>query len=175
MIADVEVITWLIPPPTQESAYHTRIHKAVNKSSRKIVAAEGGFAIHSQFGPAESERRFPKLSKLSEGQAGRYQTANCALGVSKQGVSGIVDLASSGAGTVQDVDANSNIMVPRTVIPMVMSDLRRGETWLSTRVYAVPFNEKVGLETKGWLAGWRECEMGIGGMEGVRKEYPFIG
>ena len=169
------MITWLIPPPKQESAYHTRIHKVINKSSRKIAAAEGGFAIHSQSGPAESERRFPKLTKLSEGLAGRYETANSALGVSKQGVSGIVDLAGSGIGTVQDVDANTNIMVPRTVIPMVLSDLRQGETWLSTRIYALPFNEKLGLETKGWLDGWRECEMGIGGMEGVQKEYPFIG
>lgn len=56
----MEVETWLIPPVTTESAYHTRIHKLTNSSSRNIVAAEAGFAIHSHHGPRTSERRFFK-------------------------------------------------------------------------------------------------------------------
>ena len=174
-IADVQVITWLVPPPTRDSAYHTRIHKLTHSSSRKIIAAEGGFATHSQYGPPGSERRLPKSSSLSEGSVGRYESANSALGVSKQGASGIVDLLGAGKGSVEDVDGNSNLMAPRTMIPMIFTDVGEGKTWLAVRVYALPFEKEKGMATKGWLEGWRECEKGVGGFAGLKKKYHFIG
>ena len=176
LVADVQVVTWLIPPPTTGAGYHTRIHKLINTSSRNVTFADSGFAIHSQSGPTHSERRFPPISTVSPTTHGRLELPNAALGVSRAGVSGIVDLIGTGQGKVQDVDGNSNLIAVRSVIPMIVGDVGKGGTWIATRVYAIPATEtgEIGTIGEKWVQGWKECVEGIGGFEGLKKKYGFI-
>lgn len=169
-------MTWLIPPSTIDSAYHVRIHKLTNLSSRKILAADSGFAIHSHSGPVNSERRLLNIDTVSEGISGRFQSKHAALIVSKAGASGVIDLIGSvaGAARVQDADGNSNLISPRTAFPLILSECEQGETtWLATKIYAVPFGDQ-GLETRGWKFVWEE-EAGGAGLEILKLRYPFIG
>lgn len=174
-VADVEVVTWLIPPPDTDAPYHTRIHRITNTGSRVIQMADAGFAIHSHTGPQHSERRLLPLKGVVDGTHGRFHSANAALAISKAGASGIVDLLGSGTGRVQDADGNSNLIAPRTVIPMVVGQTGGGDTWLASRVFAVPSHGGQGLSGDGaWLQQWHDAEDGVGGWDGLVKAYPFI-
>ena len=169
------MVTWLIPPPTIDAPYHTRVHRLINTGSRIVQMADAGFAIHSHTGPPHSERRVLPLKEVEDGTHGRFESARAALTISKAGVSGIVDLLGSGTGKVQDTDGNSNLVAPRTVIPMVVGQTGGGETWLASRVFAVPSHSSQGLPGDGpWLQQWHDVESGIGGWEGLVKAYPFI-
>jgi hypothetical protein len=75
--------------------------------------------------------------------------------VSKAGVSGVIDLLGNGKGVVQDADGNSNLMSPRTVIPLLLSEVE-GEMWLASRVFAVPADERG--EVREWVEGWKDVE-----------------
>jgi hypothetical protein len=148
----VTVTTWLIPPPSTSSAYHTRVHHII--SPRRILASDAGFAIPSHTGPsAEHERRIPTLTSLVSGGHGRYETSHSALAVSRAGVAGIIDLLGNGKGVVQDADGNSNLMSPRTVIPLLLHEVE-GETWLASRVFAAPADERG--EVNEWVEGWKD-------------------
>ncbi|RSH81436.1 hypothetical protein EHS25_006792 [Saitozyma podzolica] len=137
---DVTVTTWSIPPPCTSAAYHTRVHHIV--SPRRILASDAGFAIHSHTGPsADHERRIPTLASPVSGDHGRYESPHSALAVSKAGVSGVIDLLGAGRGVVQDADGNSNLMSPRTVIPLLLHEVKR-EMWLASTVFAVPADER---------------------------------
>ncbi|KAK1926887.1 hypothetical protein DB88DRAFT_475930 [Papiliotrema laurentii] len=172
---DVEVLTWLIPPPTAQAGYHTRIHKLTNRSSRTLQYAEGGFAIHSHFGPHHSERRFLEMKEVTKGGYGRYESDSSALAVSRAGVSGVVDMLGSGRGKVQDTDGNSNLIAVRTVIPMIMGQAGEGETWIAVRIYALPAKEgKVGRVGEGWVDEWKGLEKDTGDLDRLRELYPFI-
>jgi hypothetical protein len=175
MTADVEVLTWLIPPPTAQAGYHTRIHKLTNRSSRTLQYAEGGFAIHSHFGPHHSERRFLEMKEVTKGGYGRYESDSSALAVSRAGVSGVVDMLGSGRGKVQDTDGNSNLIAVRTVIPMIMGQAGEGETWIAVRIYALPAKEgKVGRVGEGWVDEWKGLEKDTGDLDRLSELYPFI-
>lgn len=137
--------------------------------------ADAGFAIHSHTGPRNSERRLLPLKQITDGTHGRFQSVSSALAVSKAGVSGIVDLLGTGSGRVQDADGNSNLIAPRTVIPMVVGQTGAGKTWLASQVFAIPSHSEEGLPDDGsWLQQWNEVEKGVGGWEGLVKAYPFI-
>lgn len=87
----------------------------------------------------------------------------------------MIDLIGSGKAMVQDADGNSNLMAPRTVFPLILTDCQghgEGTVWLGTRVYAMPFGEK-GLETGGWKDGWEEEKGGMG-LEKLREKYPLV-
>lgn len=163
------MVTWLIPPTSTSCGYHTRIHKI--NSVRELDYSDAGFAIHSTTGPSHSERRLPVGLDLP--LHGRYETSHSAIAVSKAGVSGIVDLSGGGSGKVQDVDGNSNLIAVRSVIPTIQGKVGKGETWLASRVYAVPSDVGDGARG-GWEEGWKECEKGLQGIEGVKKLYPFV-
>lgn len=118
------------------SAPHTlRIPHPYPQAHLRLLTghSRSGKGIYNTF-PIRITRSRTTLCKaphLSEGIAGSYETAYWALGVSKQAVSGIVDLLSwdgSGKAVVQNVGGNSNLMVPRTVIPMIVSDVGAGVT-----------------------------------------------
>lgn len=163
-------MTWLIPPTSTSSGYHTRIHKI--NSGRDLDYSDAGFAVHSTTGPSHSERRLPVGLDLSS--HGRYETPQSAIAVSKAGVSGIVDLGGAGKGKVLDVDGNSNLIAVRSVIPTIQGKVGKGETWLASRVYAVPANAGGVGTGGGWEEEWKECEKGVQGIEGVKKLYPFV-
>lgn len=161
--ADVTVETYLIPPPTSSSPFHTRVHKIT--SARAILAADSGFAIHSHTGPIESERRMPVLKAPSEDQYGRFENKHSGIATSRAGISGVADLLRTGRGRVHDADGNSNTNFARTVIPSIVSQVN-GEKWLATRVFAIP-GESV---TKGWLKEWESSQKGWDSIEEMKKE-----
>lgn len=167
--ADVTVETYLIPPPTTDSAYHTRIHHIT--SARTLHTAESGFAIHSHSGPPSSERRMLQLKEATEGTAGRLETTSTALAVSRVGASGVIDLLGNGKGKVQDADGNSNLCFPRTVFPTILGEVTPGGegTWIAVRVFAQPFGESQ-LGHKGWVEGWKGCQDGWKSVEAMRRE-----
>lgn len=161
--ADVTVETYLIPPPTSFSPFHTRVHKIT--SARPILAADSGFAIHSQTGPIESERRMPVLKAPTEDQYGRYEDKRSGIATSRAGISGVSDLLRTGRGRVHNADGNSNTNFARTVIPSIVSQVH-GEKWLATRIFAIP-----GDSVKhGWLETWEESQKGWDSIEEMKEE-----
>lgn len=75
--ADTSVTTYLIPPSTTSTPYHTRLHHIV--TPRDLLAFDGGWAIHSHSGPTPmSERRLPVITSLgnSNGETvyGRWES-----------------------------------------------------------------------------------------------------
>lgn len=164
-LADVTVETYLIPPATNSTPYHTRLHKVTSTRQTKILAADSGFAIHSHSGPIESERRMPVLSAPSEDTHGRFSSASAGLGFSRAGVSGVVDLLGTGQGLVQDADGNSNTNYPRTAIPTIISEVQ-GETWLATRVFALPAESA----EQGWLKDWNAAQKRYSSVDELKKE-----
>lgn len=162
-IADVTVETYLIPPPTSSSPFHTRVHKIT--SPRAIIAADSGFAIHSQTGPIGSERRMPVLKTPSEDQYGRSEDRHSGIATSRAGVSGVIDQLRTGRGRVHNVDGNSNTSSARTVIPSIVSEVK-GEKWLATRVFAIPANSVL----KGWMKEWESSQKGWNSIEEMKRE-----
>lgn len=157
------VETFLVPPATPSTPFHTRLHKIT--SARPILAADSGFAIHSHSGPVESERRFPTLSQVTENDFGRFENGSIGLGHSRAGVSGVVDLLGTGQGRVHDADGNSNTNFSRTVIPSIVSEVK-GEEWLATRVFALPAESA----QKGWLKDWQASQKRYNSIEELKKE-----
>lgn len=162
-LADVTVETYLIPPQTNSTPYHTRLHKI--STSRTLLAADSGFAIHSHSGPIESERRMPVLSKLTEEAHGRYESPHSGLGHSRVGISGVIDLLGTGRGRVHDADGNSNTNDSRTVIPSIVTEVK-GEMWLATRVFALP----EGSVKAGWLEEWERCGKRYDGIDELKHD-----
>lgn len=162
-IADVTVETYLIPPATTTTPYHSRLHKIT--SARTILAADSGFAIHSQSGPIESERRFPVLSHVKETEHGRYENASTGIAHSRAGVSGVIDLLGTGQGRVHDADGNSNTNFARTVIPSIVSEVK-GEVWLATRVFALPAESA----KRGWLKDWEAAQQRYSSVDELKKD-----
>jgi len=161
--ADVTVETYLIPPPTSSSSFHTRVHKIT--SPRAILAADSGFAIHSQTGPIGSERRMPVLQAPTEDTFGRVENQHSGIATSRAGVSGVSDLLHIGRGRVHNADGNSNTNFARTVIPSIVSQVN-GEKWLATRVFAIPGDSV----SKGWLKEWEASEKGWDSVDEMKKE-----
>lgn len=107
------------------------------------------------------ERRFLSRDTLADNAKGldahgRYEFPHAALAVSRKGVSGTVDLLGNARGRIQDADGCSNLVSCRTVIPTLMSDLPKGETWIAVRVFGLPFHEN--REIEGWVKQWKEVE-----------------
>ncbi|WWC66799.1 uncharacterized protein I206_100705 [Kwoniella pini CBS 10737] len=173
---EIEITTWLVPPSTTSTPYHTRIHqlKISKNFQRNLKIADSGFAIHSHFGPLGSERRIPIKDIPEEGVAARISNQTSAMAVSRKGVSGAIDLLPSqgGKGSVEDTDGNSNLISPRTVLPTIFHELKAGEheKWIATRIFAIPFSEDKGLETTGWLKGWKDSQEGYAGVEEMKKD-----
>lgn len=72
---------------------------------------------------------------------------------SRSGAVGIVDLADDDRqGSILDVDANSNLVGPRSVVPILRSALQAGNTpWLITAVFAMPSS------VEGWREKWTKA------------------
>ncbi|KAG6829600.1 hypothetical protein H0H92_004069 [Tricholoma furcatifolium] len=146
----VEVETWLVPPQKETPLWHLRIHRI--KSERALLSAEGGFAIHGQ-------REDSRALEPSTGEAfGTHEAVAEGRAASKAGVSGIVDLESgSRNGKALRTDANTNLIVPRAVLPTLMGDHKPTDgksIWLVTAVFALPSSGDQEGAKAGWLAQW---------------------
>lgn len=107
---DVRIETWLLPA----APWHIRVH--VISTGRRLHAGEGGFAIDR----TGDDSAWP--SGKSEIGAGHASFSGIA------GRSAIRDLAALRAGTVIQANPNTNLMVPRTVIPTLTSVHEPGST-----------------------------------------------
>lgn len=159
---DVEVTTWLLPPTEEAPNWHLRVHRV--KTSRDLMGAEGGFAIYGM-----NSRNGRALTPLQHAPAqatasdeGTLAQAGSAVVVSRAGASGVSEarLTMQGNGRkggVCNVDANSNLMEPRTLLPTLYSEFKAGTTsWLVAGFFAMP----AGVE--GWEGKWhKEWERGF--------------
>ncbi|KAL1760028.1 hypothetical protein FB107DRAFT_203903 [Schizophyllum commune] len=147
----VEVETWLVPPTGEAPLWHLRVHRV--KTDRPLQTAEAGFAIYGQrkdgraLDPAQGED-FGYLEGKGESRA-----------ASKAGVAGVVDLASSGrAGKAIRTDANSNLYVPRAIMPTLLQEYQASDKsyWLVTGVFAIPsIGDEEGARS-GWTKEWEK-------------------
>ncbi|KAK0502996.1 hypothetical protein EDD18DRAFT_614322 [Armillaria luteobubalina] len=149
---DVEVETWLMPPQQDSPPWHLRVHRL--RTGRDLSSAEGGFAIYGQGKDGRA------LDLTTDGEAfGIFEKEGEGRAVSRAGVSGIADLGLSGRiGKALRTDANSNLMVPRAVLPTLRQDHSASakSIWLVTGIFAVPsVGDDEGART-GWLAEWEK-------------------
>ena len=150
--SDVSVETWLVPPTKDAPLWHLRVHRI--RSGRQLLSAEGGWAI---FGQGAEDRAL----EPSTGEAyGTLEEASAARATSKAGVSGIAELRErpSRKGRAIRTDANTNLMVPRAVLPTLLDehDVQDGDIWLVTAVFGLP--SKTGEEgaEPGWEVEWKK-------------------
>ena len=128
---EVEVETWLIPV----SLWHIRVHHI--RTKRPIWTAEGGFAIdRTGDNPIDNAGN----NEAGDGFASARYPA---------GGSGIVDLSGKREGQVLRLDPNTNLLVPRTVLPSLIAQYPAGDYWLSCAVLAEPSLEN-------WEAAWQD-------------------
>ncbi|EME89031.1 uncharacterized protein MYCFIDRAFT_185473 [Pseudocercospora fijiensis CIRAD86] len=149
---DVEVKTWLMPPTDQAPNWHIRIHRIV--TSRALRSAEGGFAIA---GTRELDGRILTEQTLESPNEGTAAFGKTALILSRAGASGVVELLwnDGRTGGICHVDANSNLIEPRTLLPVLYADLEAGPTpmWFATAVFAMP--STVSDWQDKWKTGWQ--------------------
>ncbi|EMD37791.1 hypothetical protein CERSUDRAFT_114450 [Gelatoporia subvermispora B] len=153
---DVAVETWLVPPAEDTPLWHLRVHRI--RSARALISAEGGWAIYGQ-------GRDGRALEPASGEAfGTAESTGEARATSKAGVSGIADVPADVPGLARRTgralrsDANTNLMVPRAVIPTLLGEHEHGEkdVWLVTAVFGLP---NVGDEEgarPGWEAEWQK-------------------
>jgi hypothetical protein len=118
--ADVTITTWLIPA----GAWHVRVQRL--RSGRTLVSAEGGFALRRDgkgVAPAKSTDPAVKGSVKASSRAG---------------MSLIHDFLDQRAGSIVHAAPNTNLLHPRTVIPMLTSHHDAGESWLACAVVGIP-------------------------------------
>ncbi|KAL8337184.1 hypothetical protein RB601_008618 [Gaeumannomyces tritici] len=167
---DLEVGTTLLPPSQDRwPGWHVRVHEvrwggsAAISPERlgKIDFTDGGFAASAETthgatiyeSPCGSE--FPTPSgddgELPEGW---WVAATCALVISESGASGILDLAAASGmeaarGVVKMIKghSNSNLMVPRTLIPCVQHSLDAGAGEKVMRFVTAVFAVQRGVAT----------------------------
>lgn len=149
---DVAVETWLVPPTEETPLWHLRIHRI--RTGRQILSAEGGFAIYGQ---REDGRH---LDPTTGEQVGYLENGAETRATSKAGVSGIAELGQrpNRRGKAMRMDANTNLMVPRSVLPTLMDEHEPSEKdiWLITAVFGLP---SVGDEQgarPGWEPQWKK-------------------
>ena len=149
---DVAVETWLVPPTPDAPLWHLRVHRI--RTGRRLLSAEGGWAI---FGQGRDDRAL----EASTGEAfGTLESGSEARAASKAGVSGIVELGErpSRRGRAMRTDANTNLMVPRAVMPTLMDEheAQEGDIWLATAVFGLPSVAGKEGAAPGWEAEWKK-------------------
>ncbi|MEK0316477.1 DUF2264 domain-containing protein [Cohnella sp. 56] len=105
--ADVEVRTWIVAG----LPWHLRLHRV--ETARRLDAAEGGFALKLERGVTHAS-----------GEGGVFAAGPA-------GASGVYDLLGAGREPeLVQAQANTNLLHPRTVIPMLRCVLEPGVHWL---------------------------------------------
>lgn len=160
----LEVTTTVIPPTMLWPDWHIRIHRLqAPQTLHRVFTAEGGFAIYGRcrtsglVPPAIPVGELDNVTSVGDVE-GIVQSENSVLILSHAGVSGVtVDVLdpSHGSTTVSPFkpDPNTNLMTPRTLIPMVehkIEKLQPGqEMVLVTKIFAIPSTTASSNPTKG--------------------------
>ena len=192
--------TFLIPPPNG-TLYHTRLHhiqtdKPLTASDAGFaISSHAGATNHRRripiSRPAEGQpfRYQDATTAITSSEAGvsgiiallplpfsSEEHAPTAIAVAGdtvfRGESARVLPAFEGRmGLVSDADGGSNLVCPRTVIPLLLTRVE-GEAWLGSRVFAKPF--KSGQLEEGWLNNW-EAAKGLvwGSVQEMRSDLGF--
>lgn len=148
---DVAVETWLVPPTQDAPLWHLRVHRI--RTGRALLSAEGGFAIYGQ------DRDDRALGPATGEAFGMLESGGEARAASKAGASGVAELGEAGrAGKALRTDANTNLMVPRAVLPTLMGEHAAGgkDIWLVTGVFGIPSTGDQEGAPAGWEAEWRK-------------------
>ncbi|KAI0743755.1 hypothetical protein C8Q80DRAFT_1325551 [Daedaleopsis nitida] len=152
--ARIEHGRWLrsIPPTPDAPLWHLRVHRI--RTARALLSAEGGWAIYGQ---GTDDRALEPAA----GEAfGTLESGSAARAASKAGVSGIVELRErpSRKGRAMRTDANTNLMVPRAVMPTLMDEHEPGlgDVWLATAVFGLPSVAGQEGAAPGWEAEWNK-------------------
>jgi len=145
---DVAVTTWLVPPKTTSTPYHTRVHRI--DTSRTLATCEGGFAIASTSTVKSKPRSLPVIHQAGAAH-GRLAEVSRVFVHSDGGMSGLISLYGPREGRTLDVDSNSNLMCPRTILPTLQGTIEPGTTWLASRVFGVPSGASQEYE---WVKFW---------------------
>lgn len=149
---DVSVETWLVPPTAEAPLWHLRVHRI--RTARDLISAEGGFAIYGQ---GKDDRALVP----STGEAfGTLENGAEARAASKAGASGIAELGQKPGrkGKALRTDANTNLMVPRAVLPTLMDEHAANDKdiWLVTGVFGLPsVGDREGA-APGWEVEWHK-------------------
>lgn len=152
---DVEVETWLVPPTKEAPLWHLRVHRL--RTGRELLSAEGGFAIYGQ---GTNERALEPITSPSA--YGTYEDGSSTYAHSKAGAVGIAELRpnerSTRKGKAIRTDANTNLMVPRAVLPTLLDEHKgTGEdVWLVTAVFGLPSQNDVEGAPSGWEEEWKK-------------------
>ena len=164
---DVEVETWLVPPTQEAPLWHLRVHRL--RTGRSLQSAEGGFAVYGQ---QKNDRALEPTESFEA--YGTNEQEGSVFVHSKAGAVGIVELRPSvrpgRKGQALRTDANTNLMVPRAILPTLRADHEPSESdiWLATAVFGLPSRGfGLGLSTS-------EEEQGIWGWHKEWKARPVI-
>lgn len=153
--SDVQVETWLVPPSQDAPLWHLRIHRV--RTGRSLRSAEGGWTIYGQ---SDNDRALEPVSSASDEAYGTYESGGEARAASKAGASAIADLGqrASRVGKAIRTDANTNLMVPRAVLPTLLDEHEPSEqdVWLVTAVFGLPAQGDAQGAPKGWEEEWRK-------------------
>lgn len=149
---DVEVETWLVAPQKSAPLWHLRVHRL--RTGRKLLSAEGGFAIYGQGKDGRA------LEPSEEEEFGTRDEGGESRAASRAGVSGIVALEKQKGrkGKVIRMDANSNLLEARTVVPTLLDghEASEGDVWLVTAVFGLPSLEGHEGASLGWAEEWNK-------------------
>lgn len=133
---DVSIETLLLPLGV-DGRWHIRAHHLV--TSRVLWTAEGGFCV--PIDDIEPPAPHAASSDVDESQhSALVASLNPAL------VSGIRDLTGIRQGVVLRPDANTHLLWPRTLLPVLRGKLEPGEHWLVTAVYADTAGDATGFD-----------------------------
>ncbi|KAJ5114227.1 hypothetical protein N7456_002761 [Penicillium angulare] len=148
----VEIETTLIPPCNQWPDWHIRYHRVKNTDSRTkskkvtLTLVEGGFAIQAKQ-PRKMCTLLQDWKNVPE-HGGKLENTASALVISPVGVSGLANMRMSDGVTMGKIlksDPNSNLMEPRTLIPMIQIDVTLPpgeEVTIETAVFAIAKGKK---------------------------------
>ncbi|WP_440961981.1 DUF2264 domain-containing protein [Paenibacillus nitricinens] len=120
--ANVEVQTWVVAG----LPWHIRIHRV--ETGRSLDTAEGGFAL------GQENEMFSKIDVAG------------AMASTAWGTSGIKDLLGCRKGELVWPNANTNLLRPRTVLPMLTTTLLPGIHWLASAIFGSPSEEALDIQ-----------------------------
>lgn len=158
----VSVDTVLIPPNGRWPDWHVRIHRIkALKRVPSVHIVEGGFAIHSR--RKKNLMHLPVGELMPESVLGSVETAissdDSTVVASADGASGISTQVKSAVpfvfrSSALRVDANTNLVRPRTIIPTSSIDMKTGlreghEVYVISSIFAISTRANGGHQSAG--------------------------
>lgn len=150
--SNVEVETFLIPPQAESPNYYLRVHKIT--SDRPLHSSEAGWAT---FGQGEDGRALIQAFS-GEKSVGGDEEIGWARAATKGGCVGVRDLSgkskggNSGVGErkgrLVQIDPNANVIFSRSILPSLLGEMQKGESWVITAVFGAP------TRVKDWQSEW---------------------